>query len=245
MSIGKNIKTVHLWMLLPFAAMQIGIFMDYWPDFVNKNWGVHVHYWTGTLWFVFIILQPFLIAKGNIDAHHLYGLLGLFVAGGVVFSALTLYEHDIRSAFNAEAEGDELTARFFTGGIMMQNVLMSGFLWMLIASMWYRKKMEEHGWYLMMSGFCVMLPAVGRGVFRFLAYVFGGYENFNPVLGSIITSLIIGGLAALLAWRFNKWKHPATWVAIVITGVAYWVYQAAAMNDWVYHSMKEFIVIDK
>jgi|GEM_PF-6998511 len=40
-------KSLHLWMLLPMLFMQAGIFRDYWGDFTENAWSVHVHYWTG------------------------------------------------------------------------------------------------------------------------------------------------------------------------------------------------------
>src|SRR5688500_3375204 len=42
-------KTLHLWMLIPMAFMQWGIFKDYWGDFSENAWSVHVHYITGTI----------------------------------------------------------------------------------------------------------------------------------------------------------------------------------------------------
>lgn len=243
MSISAQKSHVYTWMIIPFLAMQVGIFMDYWPVFTHKNWGVHIHYWSGTLWYAFLIFQPWLIAKNNIETHRLWGMIGFFIAGGVAFSAFTLYEHDIRSAFNAELEGSD-EAYYFTAGIMMQNVLLLGFIYMIIKSMIHRKNIEEHAWWLIMSGFCVMLPAISRGVFRLLAFLYGGYENFSPLLGIILTSSIIGTLALVTAWRFNKWKHPATWIAATITAFAFLVWEVSARSEFLHEFFKRSIVID-
>ena len=50
---------LYLWMIIPMAIMQIGIFHDYWGDLTENAWAVHIHYWTATLWYLFLILQPY------------------------------------------------------------------------------------------------------------------------------------------------------------------------------------------
>lgn len=42
-------KTLHKWMLIPMIFMQLGIFADYWGDFTDNAWAVHIHYWKGYL----------------------------------------------------------------------------------------------------------------------------------------------------------------------------------------------------
>jgi hypothetical protein len=42
-------KTLHIWMIIPMVVMQLGIYKDYWGDFSENAWSVHIHYWTGTV----------------------------------------------------------------------------------------------------------------------------------------------------------------------------------------------------
>ena len=83
---------LYLWMIIPMAIMQIGIFHDYWGDLTENAWAVHIHYWTATLWYLFLIVQPYFAAKRQFERHRTYGIIGFFLAGGV---ALTLATHFI------------------------------------------------------------------------------------------------------------------------------------------------------
>jgi len=40
---------LYLWMIIPMAIMQVGIFHDYWGDLTDNAWAVHIHYWTASL----------------------------------------------------------------------------------------------------------------------------------------------------------------------------------------------------
>ena len=62
-------KTLHVWMLLPMLLMQAGIYRDYWGDFTENAWSVHVHYWTGTVWYAFLIIQPYWATHGQLPRH--------------------------------------------------------------------------------------------------------------------------------------------------------------------------------
>ena len=83
-------RHLHLWMILPMLIMQLGIFMNYWGDFSNKAWSVHVHYWTGSLWYIYLIVQPYLATHGFLDKHRTNGIIGMILAGGVVFTAIRM-----------------------------------------------------------------------------------------------------------------------------------------------------------
>jgi len=233
---------LYKWLFVPFIMMQVGIFADYWPDFINKNWGVHIHYWLGTAWFTFLIIQPYFIAKKKLEQHRFYGMVGLFIAGGVVFGMITLYEHDIRHGLNAEAEGS-LDARYYTGGIMMQNILLTGFIIAILMGIKHRKNYEEHAWWLICSTFYVMLPAVGRGMMK-IFMIIQGTNEIDYFLSNIFTCIAISGCAAVFAWRFDKWRHPATWIAIIITPLAYWSYDFFAQQDWHHELIKTIIKPD-
>ncbi|HYD38556.1 MAG TPA: hypothetical protein VEA60_13150 [Allosphingosinicella sp.] len=53
----ERYNDLYLWMIIPMAIMQAGIFRDYWGDRTDNAWAVHIHYWTATLWYVFRLLQ--------------------------------------------------------------------------------------------------------------------------------------------------------------------------------------------
>jgi hypothetical protein len=56
-------------MIVPMIIMQFGIFRDYWGDFSKNAWSVHIHYWTGTVWYLYLIIQPYFATHGKMDVH--------------------------------------------------------------------------------------------------------------------------------------------------------------------------------
>ncbi|MFO1051108.1 MAG: hypothetical protein U1F36_02695 [Planctomycetota bacterium] len=100
----RRYANLHWWMLLPMLVMQLGIFQDYWGDFSENAWSVHVHYWTGTAWYAYLFAQPYLATHGHMAMHRTNGMIGLFVAGGVCLTALAMMHRDIVNAHRAAAE---------------------------------------------------------------------------------------------------------------------------------------------
>ena len=80
-------RTLYLWMIIPMVLMQLGIARDYWGDFTENTWAVHVHYWCATLWYAFLVVQPWLATHGRMELHRTNGMIGLFLAGGVAIGA--------------------------------------------------------------------------------------------------------------------------------------------------------------
>ena len=94
-------RTLHLWMLVPMVFMQAGIFQDYWGDFSANAWSVHVHYWTGTAWYFYLILQPYLATHGQLARHRTNGIVGVFLTGGVCLTAFSMLHRDLATAERA------------------------------------------------------------------------------------------------------------------------------------------------
>ena len=94
-------KNLHKWMILPMIFMQFGIFKDYWGDFTDNAWSVHIHYWTGTVWYLYLIIQPYYATHGKMDKHRTNGIIGMFLAGGVGLTALSMMHRDIVTTQNA------------------------------------------------------------------------------------------------------------------------------------------------
>ena len=90
-----KLKNVWLWMIVPLVAMQASIFVDYWGDFASNTWAVHVHYWIATGWYLFLISQPWLYARGKMDAHRTYGILGIGLAGAFAFTSISQLNRDL------------------------------------------------------------------------------------------------------------------------------------------------------
>jgi len=213
-------KTLHLWMLIPMALMQLGIFKDYWGDFTDNAWAVHVHYWTGTTWYLYLIIQPYFATHGQLPRHRTNGIIGMFIAGGVCLTALGMMSRDIDNAQRSIQMPDRFgpfQSWFFYGVAIVEIVMMTAFGFAVIMSIIRRKRLEDHAWWLVSSVFLIMMPALGRGVQNvYLGMHIKEWPNI-AIMGSLYVSQgIIIAMLLLTAWKFGKLRHPATYLALAV-----------------------------
>ncbi|HQZ97980.1 MAG TPA: hypothetical protein PLP21_16790 [Pyrinomonadaceae bacterium] len=211
-------KNLHKWMIIPLVVMQLGIFMDYWGDFSENAWSVHVHYWTGTAWYLFLILQPYYATHGQIVRHRTLGIIGMFVAGGVCLTALSMMYRDFASAQNSIANPERFgpfQAWFFYGVAAVEIVMMTAFGYAVIKSIIHRKEIENHSWWLISTVFLIMMPALARGIqFAWIGINFSDWPNVNIMTPVYIGQGLLIGMIVLAAWKFGTLRHPATYIAI-------------------------------
>lgn len=209
-------RDLHLWMLIPMAMMQLGIFVDYWGDLTDNAWPVHVHYWTATLWYSFLIFQPYLATHGRLSTHRTYGIIGFFLAGGVALTAISALNRDMINAERAAQFPEQFgpfEPWFFYGIAAVELVMMSAFIVAVIQAIRHRKSLNDHAWWLMSTVFIIMMPATGRGLGFLWAVLFGPGPGQRDDVLYISTALTL----ALLLWaaqRYGRFNHPATWLAI-------------------------------
>jgi hypothetical protein len=213
-------KNLHLWMIIPMVIMQAGIFRDYWGDFSENAWSVHIHYLTGTVWYFYLIIQPYYATHGQLARHRTNGIIGMFLAGAVCLTALSMMHRDIVSAENSLARRDDFgpfEPWFFFGVAAVEIVMMTVFGFAVIKSIIHRKQLEDHSWWLISTVFIIMMPALGRGVqFVYIGMNSQHWPNvdiMSPLYiaeGMILVMLLFG------AWKYDKLKHPATWLAVAV-----------------------------
>ena len=213
-------KSLWKWMIIPMVIMQLGIFMDYWGDFSENAFSIHVHYWTGTAWYAFLIIQPYLVTHGQIERHRTNGMIGLFLAGGVCLSALSMMHRDIVSAQRSAVERETFgpfEPWFFYGVIVVEIVMMTAFGFAVIKSILHRKEIENHSWWLISTVFLIMMPALGRGVgLLWIVLNIQQMPNIDIMTSGYITQTIIIALTLGAAWKFGTFRHPATYLAIAV-----------------------------
>jgi hypothetical protein len=213
-------KSLHWWMIIPMAVMQLGIFKDYWGDFSENAWSVHVHYWTGTVWYIYLIIQPYYATHGQMTKHRTNGIIGMFIAGGVCLTALSMMQRDIANAERSLAMPDRFgpfQPWFFYGVAVVEIVMMTAFGFAVIKSIIKRKQLENHAWWLISTVFIIMMPALGRGVQNlYIAMNPGQWPNVNIMSSIYFANGLIMALLLLGAWKYGKLKHPATWLAVAV-----------------------------
>ena len=211
-------KTLYIWMLLPMAVMQFGIFRDYWGDFSENAWSVHIHYWTGTVWYIYLIIQPYFATHGLMARHRTNGIIGMFIAGAVCLTALSMMNRDIvttQKALEAPEQFGPFQPWFFFGVAAVEIVMMTAFGFAVIKSIIHRKEMENHAWWLIATVFIIMMPALGRGIQNVYVDMHAkDFPNINIMQPIYLTQVIIMAMLLVGAWKYSKLKHPATYLAL-------------------------------
>jgi hypothetical protein len=214
----QRYRNLHLWMLVPMLFMQLGIFRDYWGDFTDNAWSVHVHYWTGTVWYLYLILQPYWATHGKMNLHRTNGIIGMFLAGSVCLTALSMMHRDIATTEailkNPEPFGP-FEPWFFFGVAAVEIVMMTAFGFAIIKSIIHRKQIEHHAWWLITTVFLIMMPALGRGVQNvYIGINRKDWPNIDIMAPIYMAQVIIIGMLLIAAWKYKKLKHPATYLAM-------------------------------
>lgn len=216
----EKYKSLYLWMLIPMFFMQFGIFRDYWGDFSDNAWSVHIHYWTGTVWYIFLITQPYFATHGQLERHRTYGIIGMFLAGAVCFTALSMMNRDIVTTQKALEDPDTFgpfQPWFFFGVAVVEIVMMSAFGFAVIKSIMHRKNLESHAWWLISTVFIIMMPALGRGIQGlYIGFNIKEWPKIDIMIPIYITVLLIIGMIILGALKYDKLKHGATYLAIAV-----------------------------
>lgn len=205
-------------MIFPMIVMQLGIFSDYWGDFSDNAWSVHIHYWTGTIWYLYLIVQPYFITHGHVVTHRTNGIIGMFLAGGVCLTAFSMLNRDIVTTQLASELPDRFgpfQPWFFFGVAAVEIVMIIAFGYAVLKSIVHRKETENHAWWLISTVFIIMMPALGRGVQN--AYIGMNIEDWpavNIMIPIYLSLVMIIGMLLLGAWKYGKLKHPGTYVAL-------------------------------
>lgn len=200
--------------------MQLGIFADYWGDFTDNAWAVHIHYWTGTVWYIYLIIQPYFATHGQMAKHRTNGMIGIFLAGGVCLTALAMMHRDIVTTQRALATPEQFgpfQPWFFFGVTVVEIVMMTAFGYAIIQSIIHRKEVENHAWWLTSTVFLIMMPALGRGLQNlYVGLNRKDWPNIDIIIPIYFAQILIIALLLLGAWKYQKLKHPATYLAVGI-----------------------------
>ena len=92
-------RKAHLWLIVPFVITLLGFFPSYWSRFTDAPFRQHLHGLTATAWYLLLIVQPWLYHNEPIRYHRKVGFVSIFIAGGVVFSALLVIPFNFISEY--------------------------------------------------------------------------------------------------------------------------------------------------
>lgn len=177
----------HLWLLLPFAISILGFYFTYWSKFTEVPFRQHGHGLTATAWYFLLILQPWLVHNKPISYHRKFGFIALFLAGGVVFSALQVMPYQVVST------APHMIPMLRYGFSFADFAVLAGFSFSVIMAMINSRDTPNHARWMITTAFWALLPAFGRLAFFTLLIANGG----EPLISFINVLFICLGIMML------------------------------------------------
>jgi len=155
----------HLWLLIPFILTVAGFYLSYWSKFTQAPFRQHVHGLSATAWYILLILQPWVYHNRSISTHRKLGLVGLLLAGGVVFSALQVIPFQIVS---------NLPTYLRYGFSFADFCALGGFSVSVIMAMYSSRDTSKHARWMISTAFWILLPATARLIFFPMVIAYDG-----------------------------------------------------------------------
>lgn len=144
-------------MLLPFLIAMAGFYFSYWSRFTEAPYHQHLHGLTATSWYLLLVVQPWLYNSKNMRLHRIFGFIGLFLAGGVVFSAMQVIPHNI---------GNQRFSPMLQYGLSFADfAMLAGFSVSVIQAFINVKNTHKHARWLISSALWALLPALSRLIY--------------------------------------------------------------------------------
>lgn len=214
----ERYSKLHLWMIGILLLIQISIYPYYFRTFTTESWEIHIHFWLVTLWYIFLIIQPYLATHGKMDSHRTLGIFGFLIAGGAVFTGFSLLDFPLKLVENWTPDRPGPPIAFYYGTLVVEFILMLAFAYAVVKGILHRKNLKEHAWWLIASAFYMMMPAVGRGMIVFWRSILPP-EKLKPILVVLSAEVLYIPLFLVFAFRFGKFKHQATFIGLLLVVV--------------------------
>jgi hypothetical protein len=206
-----------------FVAIAFGGFFEtYWYQIARGTFTgsamVHLHGLLFSLWTLFFLSQALLVANRNLKSHRAWGLLGISLATGMLFTGLAVAVQGLQARLDA-GYGDP--ARAFVIVPISAVTMFAAFVAAAIINL---RRPEWHKRLMLLATVSLLQAAVAR--FFFLAAT-GGGPGARPGLGpplpvqnGLIPALLVALLvvAAMVHDKRTYGRiHPAYWWGLGIT----------------------------
>ncbi|MFN1835295.1 hypothetical protein AB2B38_008535 [Balneola sp. MJW-20] len=224
----EKYKKAHLWLIIPFVIAILGFMRSYFLDFFNADFRQHIHGLSAIAWYGFVIWQPYLATHKQLKKHRKYGVIGVFLAGLVVASALATIPNNIQGAMAQETPNPVAPPFFLYGVSFFDFVSIIGFGASVIIAIMKSKNLDDHALWMISTVFWAMVPAFARLTLVGYVMTTGELTNFaNIAMAS--TPLILIAIAVLM-YKFKRF-HPAL-VAVFIGNLLVYTIKPLGESEW-------------
>lgn len=231
--LSARYRNFHLWMLLPFAISILGFSYSYYLRLSSATFHQHVHGLSATLWYVLVVVQPYLIVRQrNIQRHRTLGAMSVLVAGVVAGSALTIIPKNIDNVNELDVNGFfNPTFAYFAVGIdfLLVSLFVASVALAILAIK--RKDLAGHVQWLMASVFFVLSPGLARMLG--LALITARQGNME---GISLAKLAVPSMLAMLALiapyyaKFGSFRH-GSFALLVACHLPYLLVEQVGNNE--------------
>lgn len=220
-------RNAHRWLFIPILIILIGFGRSYFMTFFTEPLGHHLHGLSAIAWFILIIVQSYLATHGKLEKHRLWGMIGLFLAGAVVFSALSISPTNV---YYAEKGGFPpfFPSDFFYGIIFTESLAIIGFALAVIMAIIKSKRYEEHAIWMTSTVFFGLMPAWGR-MAMFPVFAFGlNYTQWDVMLIAVPVFLLA---IVIVGYRLKKLSHPSLILAALVNSTMLFIIPIGS-SEW-------------
>lgn len=198
MNHNKLFPKTHIWLLLPFIIVISGFYFSYWAKFLDVPFRFHIHALAATFWFVLVIIQPYLYQKRNIKLHRKIGLIGLFLAGGVVFSMLQMFPFILSAGIPSDIAN---------GILFLDFVALIGFSFSIYMGIRNVKNTRVHGRWMIATVIWSFQPALIRLIQVIISRASNGDSALNfTELVHLSNGIIFLSIAFIMLDDYKKEK---------------------------------------
>ncbi|MEO1054420.1 MAG: hypothetical protein AAFX87_27525 [Bacteroidota bacterium] len=210
----QQYRNTHKWMVIPWIIIIIGFTPQYFMTWLSEPWGYHLHALSAMAWYALMVSQPYLATHGKLGSHRLWGMVGIFLAGAVVFSALSIVPTNV---YFGAIGGFEpvLPAAFFYGLVFTESLQILGFGLAVIMAIINAKDTEQHAIWMLSTLFFGLMPGWVR-LIMFPILITGGEVPGLDVQTCLNVGISVFILVVLfVGYRLKKLKHPAIILSII------------------------------
>lgn len=227
-------KNFYLWMLVPFVISVLGFSYSYYSKLSSATFHQHVHGISATLWYILIIVQPYLITrKKNFSRHRSLGTIGIILAGIVAGSAFAIIPKNIDDVKDLDINGF-FNPTFAYFAAFIDFVLVSMFVISVGLAMLSIKKgkLSDHVQWLMASVFFVLSPGLGR-LMGLIAITVnkGNMEGISLEKLAIPTMILMMALIVFYYYKYGSFKH-LSFKLLVLSHFPYLFVEQVGNNEY-------------
>ncbi|MGK7297444.1 MAG: hypothetical protein ACNS61_16760 [Candidatus Wenzhouxiangella sp. M2_3B_020] len=204
-------RHAHRWLLIPLIITLLGFTPSYFMKLGEATWHQHLHGISATLWFVLLIVQPYLATHGRLPRHRLLGPIGLVLAGMVVASAMAVIPANIENAQRTDLS-PFLSPTFFYGVSFLDLVIAIGFTASVVMAMLRIRSPGDHALWMVSTAFWALSPGLTR-LMAFSMIFTVGVEDRMLIEFIIVGSLPIAAAIIVVMIRLRQ-AHPALVLAL-------------------------------